>query len=197
MSRRGPISERQDATRNRDRLIAAAREVFSARGAEVPLEEVARAAGVSRATLYRNFATREDLAATVFADNVDRIESRAARSGGDPTAIIGLYHYVLDMQLANPALARALSRADPAHYSTLSKRVAAAFAPLLARGHDGRVVHAGVSIADLMRTLPMAAAAIEEDDYAGRPRGTGPVRTMLHRALFTTDPGDAVRASAG
>ena len=52
---------RADATRNRDALLRAARELFVERGLDVPLDAVARHAGVGPATLYRRFADREAL----------------------------------------------------------------------------------------------------------------------------------------
>jgi AcrR family transcriptional regulator len=52
---------RQDAARNRERLILAAREVFRRKGLEAPLEEIAREAGVAIGTLYNRFATRDAL----------------------------------------------------------------------------------------------------------------------------------------
>lgn len=52
---------RADALRNRERLVAAAREAFAAHGVDVPLDEVARRAGVGNATLYRHFPDREAL----------------------------------------------------------------------------------------------------------------------------------------
>lgn len=52
---------RADALRNRERIVTAAREMFVEHGAEVPLDEVARRAGVGNATLYRHFADRGEL----------------------------------------------------------------------------------------------------------------------------------------
>jgi AcrR family transcriptional regulator len=188
MSSPAPRSARSDATRNRSRLIAAARAVFAAQGPEAPLEEIARAAAVSRTTLYRNFATREELAATVFEDNVAEIERRAAEAPDDPAAVVDLFHVVLSMQLDNPALARTLSRADQPRFIELAGRTAAAFEPLVQRGRQEGVVHDDVSVDDVMRAFPMAAAALVEDDIAGRSRSGERVRGMLHRALFTTAP---------
>ena len=64
---------RADAARNFDALLAAAREVFSAYGADAPLEDVAKQAGVSIATLYRNFSTREQLLETVYISEVESV----------------------------------------------------------------------------------------------------------------------------
>lgn len=50
-----PVPVRRDARRNRDLLIAAAREAFAAQGLDAPLDDIARRAGVGNATLYRHF----------------------------------------------------------------------------------------------------------------------------------------------
>ena len=65
---------RADARRNRDAIVAAAREAFEADGVLTPLDGVATRAGVGNATLYRNFPTRDDLLAEVMqASLVDAI----------------------------------------------------------------------------------------------------------------------------
>lgn len=48
---------RADALRNRERIVTAAREMFVEFGPDVPLDEIARRAGVGNATVYRNFPT--------------------------------------------------------------------------------------------------------------------------------------------
>ncbi|HEX6311436.1 MAG TPA: helix-turn-helix domain-containing protein, partial [Acidimicrobiia bacterium] len=61
---RPPTDERQrraDAARNRVALLDSARRVLSARGLEVPVEAIAREAGVGVGTVYRNFPTKEAL----------------------------------------------------------------------------------------------------------------------------------------
>ncbi len=60
---------RADARRNRDAIIAAARQVFEQGGTLAPIDGIATAAGVGNATLYRNFPTREDLLAAVMAES--------------------------------------------------------------------------------------------------------------------------------
>ena len=61
---------RRDAQRNRDAILVAARQAFCDQGLEVPLEEIARRAGVGIATLYRRFPSRTELLDTVLADTV-------------------------------------------------------------------------------------------------------------------------------
>ncbi|QZT61412.1 TetR/AcrR family transcriptional regulator [Mycolicibacterium austroafricanum] len=59
---------RSDASANIDRIVAAARQVFAREGASATLSQVAEAAGVSAATLYRHFSNRQALAAAVYED---------------------------------------------------------------------------------------------------------------------------------
>ena len=68
---------RADAQRSRARLLAAATEAFADKGADAPLEDIARRAGVGIGTLYRHFPTRLDLQAAVFTNQVDAVCSQA------------------------------------------------------------------------------------------------------------------------
>jgi AcrR family transcriptional regulator len=61
---------RRDAQRNRDAILAAARQVFCDHGLEAPLEEIARRAGVGIGTLYRHFPSRVELLDAVLAGTV-------------------------------------------------------------------------------------------------------------------------------
>jgi AcrR family transcriptional regulator len=63
-----PKPLRRDARRNRDAILAAARQVFCDHGLEAPLEEIARRAGVGIGTLYRRFPSRVELLDAVLAD---------------------------------------------------------------------------------------------------------------------------------
>lgn len=71
---------RADARRNRDQILAAAREIFAERGADVAMEEIARRASVGVGTLYRRFADREALIRAVFRETYQIVadETRAA-----------------------------------------------------------------------------------------------------------------------
>ncbi|HUZ26052.1 MAG TPA: helix-turn-helix domain-containing protein [Streptosporangiaceae bacterium] len=65
-----PRALRSDGLRNREALLAAARETFAEHGLNASLQQVARAAGVAIGTLYRHFPTRDDLLVAVFADKL-------------------------------------------------------------------------------------------------------------------------------
>ncbi|WP_232323783.1 TetR/AcrR family transcriptional regulator [Catenuloplanes japonicus] len=77
---------RVDAVVNRERILAAAREVFAEAGLGVTMSRVAARAGVGVATLYRRFPSRDDLVAEAFADQYADCAAfhRAALRDSDP-----------------------------------------------------------------------------------------------------------------
>src|SRR6478736_4645293 len=68
---------RADALRNRERVLEAAKIVFSSGGADASLEAVARRAGVGIGTLYRHFPTREALYEAVYRREVEQLSELA------------------------------------------------------------------------------------------------------------------------
>ncbi|QMU78711.1 TetR/AcrR family transcriptional regulator [Streptacidiphilus sp. PB12-B1b] len=68
---------RADATRNRERIVAAAQEVFVEFGPDAPLDEIARRAGVGNATLYRHFPDRRELSRSVVLSVFDTMATQA------------------------------------------------------------------------------------------------------------------------
>jgi AcrR family transcriptional regulator len=174
---------RQDAARNREQLLIAARKVFAERGHDAPLEEVAKAAAVSRTTLYRHFATREQLAAIVLEDNVARIERCAFDLRNSPEGIVRLLDLVLDMQVEDRSFAAVLADADVDWFTALARRTEAAFRSLLKRGRDAGIVHPTVTGDDIMLAVSMFGT-IAESDASDRKRAIKRGRVLLHRALF-------------
>src|ERR1700747_1219866 len=69
--------QRADARANHDKLVAAARALFTEKGTSAPLEEVAERAGGGIGTLYRHFPTRQALLEAVYVDEVEAM-ARAA-----------------------------------------------------------------------------------------------------------------------
>ncbi|MGC7095023.1 TetR/AcrR family transcriptional regulator [Amycolatopsis lurida] len=61
---------RSDARDNRARILAVARLAFAADGIDVPMREIARRADLGVATVYRHFATKDDLLAEAFAEQM-------------------------------------------------------------------------------------------------------------------------------
>jgi len=85
---------RQDAERNRQRILVAAAEVFNERGLEVSLDEIARHAGVGVGTVYRRFRTKEELIEALFMDRLEMIAAIADEALASPDPWSGLVSFM-------------------------------------------------------------------------------------------------------
>jgi AcrR family transcriptional regulator len=85
---------RRDAERNRQRILAAAAAVFTERGLDASLDEVARAAGVGIGTVYRRFPDKESLIAELFRERVDALATFAEEACAAPDPWQGLVSYL-------------------------------------------------------------------------------------------------------
>src|SRR6185437_39226 len=85
---------RRDAERNRRRILAAAASVFTERGLDATLDEVARAAGVGIGTVYRRFPDKESLIAELFRDRIDALVTVAEEACTAPDPWQGLAGYL-------------------------------------------------------------------------------------------------------
>ena len=102
---------RADAARNRARVLEVAYDTFAAEGLSVPIDEIARRAGVGAGTVYRHFPTKEDLFRAVIEDRIQRIvdEGRALLDGEDPGE--ALFTFLRSMVLQWGATDRGLADA--------------------------------------------------------------------------------------
>lgn len=64
---------RADAARNRARVLEVAYQTFADEGLSVPIDEIARRAGVGAGTVYRHFPTKEALFQAVIADRMSHL----------------------------------------------------------------------------------------------------------------------------
>src|SRR6266853_5571907 len=85
---------RADAVRNRERLLAAAKAVFSAGGPDASLEAVARRANVGIGTLYRHFPTREALYEAVYRHEVEQRVELARHLGAETAPVEALRRWL-------------------------------------------------------------------------------------------------------
>ncbi|KUI29889.1 TetR family transcriptional regulator [Mycobacterium sp. IS-1742] len=81
-----PRPLRADAARNRDRVLRVAYETFAAEGLTVPVDEIARRAGVGAGTIYRHFPTKEALYTAVVEHRLQEMADLGRRllESGDP-----------------------------------------------------------------------------------------------------------------
>ncbi|MFD8882518.1 TetR/AcrR family transcriptional regulator [Streptomyces erythrochromogenes] len=190
----GPVPRpRADAVRNRERILAAAREAFVEFGSAAPFDEVARRAGIGNATLYRHFPDRDTLVHHVVLFTTERVTASAEASlAEEPDAFAALCrftHAAADERIGAlcPMLADGFDRDHP---ELLAARTALAEAveTLLAAGQEAGLVRADIGVGDLMvalsqlsRPLP-GTACFDTDRFAHR-----------HLQLFL----DGLRAPAG
>jgi AcrR family transcriptional regulator len=85
---------RKDAERNRQRVLEAARELFAAKGMEATLNDVAHHANVGVGTVYRRFATKEELVEAIFEDGIDQVVCLAETALQHPDSWDGFVWFV-------------------------------------------------------------------------------------------------------
>ncbi|MGC4410165.1 TetR/AcrR family transcriptional regulator (plasmid) [Rhizobium rosettiformans] len=88
---------RADAQLNKERILAAAEEVFLERGAGVSLDEVAKRAGVGIGTLYRRFPTREELLAATYSARFLMLAETSRAREADLDALSALRAYLEEL----------------------------------------------------------------------------------------------------
>ena len=91
-----PARLRRDAERNRQRILAAAADVFTERGLDATLDDVARQAGVGVGTVYRRFPDKASLAAALFDERIDELAGLAERAQAEPDAWAALVSFLED-----------------------------------------------------------------------------------------------------
>ena len=151
---------RADAVRNRERLLEAAKAVFSAGGPDASLEAVARRAGVGIGTLYRHFPTREALFEAVYRREVEHLADLAEQLQADdvaPTEALRLWlrsnvEFVATKKGMSAALALAAHRSSELSAYSFA-RLTQAVGGLLDRAVAAGEIRADISPEDVLRAL--------------------------------------------
>jgi AcrR family transcriptional regulator len=168
---------RADAQRNRDKLIEVARAAYAAADGAVPLETIARDAGVGIGTLYRNFPTREALVEAVYAAELDDVTGSVPALLGQlpPDAALRAW---MARYAAFVATKRAMAETLRAGWASgriatpaTRERITAAIATILASGAEAGSLRTDVDPQDiavmLMGTL-LATAGGDDPGQTGR-----------------------------
>ena len=150
---------RADALRNRERVLEAAKTVFSAGGPDASLEAVARHAGVGIGTLYRHFPTREALYEAVYRREVEQLGELAEQLKSEAAPVEALRQWLranVEFVATKKGMAAALALAagPPSELTAFSfERLTKAIATLLERAVASGEIRNDVSAEDLLRTL--------------------------------------------
>ena len=108
-----PVMQRADARRNRDSVLAAARERLAKDGLDGSIEEIARLAGVGVGTVYRHFPSKDALITALVGDRFERLadRTREALEEDDPwDAFCDLMRFSAEVQMRDRALSQFLAQ---------------------------------------------------------------------------------------
>ncbi|MEU1076564.1 MULTISPECIES: helix-turn-helix domain-containing protein [unclassified Streptomyces] len=155
--RRAP-RPRADALRNRERIITAAREMFVEEGAMVPLDEIAKRAGIGNATLYRHFRDRTELITSVVLAVMERGAVAAeTATAEEPDAFAALRRFVFNaaderIGALCPMLSESFDK-DVPELNAARERLDGAVRVLMARARRSGQLRDDVDVGDLMVAL--------------------------------------------
>src|SRR5690242_2522071 len=149
-------AQRADARRNRERLIAAARELFADQGTAVPLAQVARAAGVGTGTAYRHFPTQDALVEATYREEIARLSDAATdllRELPPADALAAWLHRAIDYLATERGLSEALRDAVVGAHAESRAAILAALTELLDAAQSARTVRDDVDARDVAAAL--------------------------------------------
>jgi AcrR family transcriptional regulator len=160
----GRAGLRVDAERNRQRVVTAACEVFAELGLDVPMEDIAKRAGVGVGTLYRRYPTRADLIAAAFGTKMTAYTEAAHQALANPDPWLGFCGYVEQvcaMQAGDRGFTTVLTMTFPTAKQFEADRASAFadFTTLVARAKDAGKLRADFVTEDMPMFL-MANAGV-------------------------------------
>jgi AcrR family transcriptional regulator len=150
---------RADAVRNRELLITTAAAAFSAHGAEVPLEDIARQAGVGIGTLYRHFPTRDSLVEAVYRHEVDVLAESADEllAALPPDQALAEWMQLFVRHVATKrgmlSVLKPMLSSNPSFFAETKGRATTAATKLLEAGAAAGTIRADVDGGDLIRAV--------------------------------------------
>jgi TetR/AcrR family transcriptional repressor of mexCD-oprJ operon len=168
-----------------------------ARGGEPPsMNEVAAAAGVARATLYRYFPTREQLLQALMAAATGEIAARLAAAGLDAVPVTeGIARVARVVAAGGSKYAALVSQFGPGNAGPEEQeQIRTMIDGLLRRGIDDGTFRGGISAGELgflLGSLLEAAARLAAEHQAGVEKAAALITTVfLHGTANREDPSE-------
>lgn len=164
---------RHDRLENYERLIAAAREVFDEEGIAAPMNNVAVRSRLSAATLYRHFATRDELIVALYDRQSDELTAAmqrvVTRARGNPfQQIKHLLEEATRVLIAHPSAPALAARGLQLFPDRVSDPgVVAELHELIAEAKRAGVLADDVTAVDLVM-IPTTLAALSGYEQMGR-----------------------------
>ena len=148
---------RADAQRNLDRLLDVAEECFGERGLDCSIDEIARRAGVGHGTVFRRFATKDELVTAVLGRQLAHLTALATAAASDDDPWNGFERFLRtagELYAANLALIAGFQLS----LGSLEKNeLMNAVTGLVRRAQRAGVLRRDVSGEDVMKLIPAAA----------------------------------------
>jgi AcrR family transcriptional regulator len=183
--REGNRTLRADARRNMEKVMAAAAEAFARDGLDVPLEDIARSAGVRAGTIYNRFGGREGLLDAVVSDVaagwLRAVVDRAAGQGTAWGRFTAFVEGMCEEQATDPVFNDVFSRRypDAPDLRAVCDQSLAFGAELIRDAQADGALRPGFSANDLARIFAVNAYLVRD-----RPAGDDGWRRTLQ---FTLD----------
>lgn len=162
---RAPQTRRADAVRNRERVLAAAEEVFADAGPSAGMQEIARRAGVGVGTVARSFGSKEALTDAVLTAIALPLLDTARGALGDPDPASGLARFLTHLaqvQARHRILGEQLAGAEirlPAQAGDERRELLDAIDRLVGRAQEAGAVRPDLSAADIVTLVAGVAHA--------------------------------------
>lgn len=186
---------RSDARRNRERILAAAKEAFTRFGADASLDEIANQAGVGAGTLYRHFPSRDALIEAVYRSEVEKLADaqRTFAEAMPPvealrTWMLLFVDHIAAKQIIAPAL-NSLVGGPSRLYESSRGLIQGAIDALVKRAIESGDIRRDIDPFDLLRALIGVAHVASCPDWRQSAR-------RLVDILITGSRPDKVRRSA-
>jgi AcrR family transcriptional regulator len=167
---------RADAQRNRQRILEAAKQVFTRRGAEASMDEIAKRAKIGPGTLYRHFRTRDDLLAAVYISEVEKLAEAQRKFSAELPPIEALRAWMLVFidsiaakRLIAPAL-NAMAGGPSQVYQQTTRVMEEAANALASRAVASRDLRPDVDPMDMLRAIYGVSSAGSADDWPVKAR---------------------------
>jgi AcrR family transcriptional regulator len=167
---------RADAKRNRERILEVARQVFTHRGAEASMDEIAKRAKIGPGTLYRHFPTRDDLLAAVYITEVEKLaEAQRKFSAELPPAealrawMLVFIDYIAAKRIISPAL-NAMTGGPSRVFQQSTRIMEEAAHTLASRAVANGDIRPDVDPLDMLRAIYGVASAGSTEDWPENAR---------------------------
>jgi AcrR family transcriptional regulator len=167
---------RADAQRNRERILEVAKQVFTRRGAEASMDEIAKRAKIGPGTLYRHFPARDELLAAVYISEVEKLAEAQRKFSAELPPVEALRAWMLifiDYIAAKKIIAPALNAmaGGPSRVFQQTNRLMEEAANALAnRAVASRDLRPDVDPMDMLRAIYGVSSAGSTDDWPEKAR---------------------------